>query len=257
MATIGVFDSGVGGLSVLRAIAQQLPQAPLHYLADSAHAPYGARDAAFIEQRALALAGRLLDEGAGMLVVACNTASVVAVARLRERWAGLPIVAMEPALKPAAAITKSGTVGVLATERTLASAAVQRLQAAHPQVRWRLQPCPGWVEAIERGDTDGPATRALVQRHVRPLVDAGADTLVLGCTHYPFLAPLIAEAAGPGVTLVDPAPAVARQVAARRPPAAAGPVPPAAPRFSSTGDPAHAAALISRLWGAPVAVQAA
>jgi len=254
MAMIGVFDSGVGGLSVLRAIAHALPHEPLHYVADSAHAPYGERDAAFIEARALAIAGRLVDQGAKLLVVACNTASVVAVARLRERFAALPIVAMEPALKPAAAITRTGTVGVLATARTLASAAVQRLQQAHPQVRWRLQPCPGWVDAVERGDTDSAATRTFVHRHVRPLVDAGADTLVLGCTHYPFLAPLIVQAAGPGVTLVDPAPAVARQVAARLPrPAAAAP----AHRFSTTGDTAHASALVSRLWGTPVTVHPA
>lgn len=254
METIGVFDSGVGGLSVLRAIAAQLPHEALHYVADSAHAPYGARDAAFIEARALALAGRLVDQGAKMLVVACNTASVVAVARLRERFAALPVVAMEPALKPAATLTKTGTVGVLATERTLASAAVQRLRQAHPQVRWLLQPCPGWVDAVERGDLDSAATQALVRQHVRPLVDAGADTLVLGCTHYPFLAACIAQAAGPGVTLVDPAPAVARQVAARLPRPATQAAP---PRFASTGDPVHAGVLISRLWGHPVAVQAA
>lgn len=251
---IGVFDSGVGGLSVLRAIAARLPHERLHYVADSAHAPYGGRDAAFIEARALALAQGLVDLGARALVIACNTASVVAAARVRERFA-LPIVAMEPAMKPAAAVTRSGTVGVLATETTIASDAVARLAARFPEVRWKLQPCPGLVECIERGETETPATHALLEGFVRPLLDAGADTLVLGCTHYPFVAPALRRLCGPAVTIVDPSDAVARQVAARLPPAGPGGEP--VHRFASTGDLAHAARVMSRLWGRPVDVAAA
>lgn len=251
---IGVFDSGVGGLSVLRAMAARLPHEALHYVADSAHAPYGERDPAFIQARALVLAQHLVDQGAKALVIACNTASVVAAARLRERFA-LPIVAMEPAIKPAAALTRSGTVGVLATSRTLASDAVSALCARFPGVRWRLQPCPGLVECIERGETTHPATRGLLQGLVQPLLADGADTLVLGCTHYPFIAPLLRQITGPAVHIVDPSDAVARQVAARLPLAATAGTP--VHRFASTGDAVQAQRVMSRLWGRPVPVLAA
>lgn len=212
---VGIFDSGLGGLSVLRAVRQVLPQHPVLYAADSGHAPYGERSTAYVRARTNVLARALLDQGAQALVIACNTASVLAAAELRA-WSPVPVVAMEPAIKPACAVTRSGVVGVLATRPTLASDAVARLTETHAQgVRVLLQACPGWVELVERGDLNSPAARAAVAGPVQALLDAGADTLVLGCTHYPFLAPLIAAQAGPTVTLLDPAPAVARQLAVR------------------------------------------
>ena len=254
---IGVFDSGLGGLSVLRAIGDHLPGEDLVFAADSGHAPYGDRHAPFIEERSLAMVGFLVEQGAKAVVVACNTATVVAAAELRRRFA-IPIVALEPAIKPAVHVTQSNVVGVLATTRTIGSPAVARLCSEFGQgVDIRLQACPGWVAQVERGDLDTPATRQLVKTYVQPLLDAGADTLVLGCTHYPFLAPLIRELAGPGVTLVESSAAVARELARRtevmRHPLYAqrqGSV-----RFFTTGDLAVSQAQMSRLSGRPVVVQ--
>ncbi len=259
-APIGVFDSGVGGLSVLQALHQRLPQEPLLYIADSAHAPYGDRPAAFIEARALALTDHLQRAGAKAVVVACNTATVVAVHTLRQRFA-LPIVALEPAIKPAVALSRSGVVGVLATSRTLESAAVQRLRQQHGgTVRVLGQACPGLVECVERGELDSPTTLALLRSFIEPLLAQGADTLVLGCTHYPFLQRQIQAVAGPGVQVLDSADAVAREVQRRLPAAASTTTAPTiagtAPRFFTTGDAAAATVVVSRLWGAPVQVQA-
>lgn len=214
-APIGVFDSGVGGLSVLRAIRRELPHESLIYIADSAHAPYGDRTREFVEARAVALVEHLVGEGAKAIVVACNTATVIAVERLRATFA-VPIVAMEPAIKPAVALTRSKVVGVLATTQTLASPSVARLVERHGEgVRVLLQPCPGLVECIERGDIDSAATRALVTRYLAPLLASGADTLVLGCTHYLFVEPVIRDLAGTGVTLVESSQAVARELRRR------------------------------------------
>ena len=212
---VGIFDSGLGGLSVLRVVRQMLPTHPLLYAADSRYAPYGERAPHEVRARTRVLAQALLDQGAQALVLACNTASVLAAAELRG-WSPVPVVAMEPAIKPACAQTRSGVVGVLATRQTLASGAVARLTQTHGQgTRVLLQACPGWVEAVEQGDLDSAATRAAVAGPVQALLHAGADTLVLGCTHYPFLAPLIRALTGPDVALLDPAPAVARQLALR------------------------------------------
>jgi glutamate racemase len=212
-APIGVYDSGVGGLSVLRALRLRLPGERFVYVADSGHAPYGDREPAFLEDRAGHIARFMRRCEAKALVLACNTVSVVAARTLRSLHA-FPIVAMEPAIKPAAASTRSGVVLVLATATTIASPAVQRLCRLHAsQVRMLLQACPGLVELVERGDLAGPATRRLLEGYLRPGLDAGADTIVLGCTHYPFLAPQIAQIAGPGVTLVEPSEAIAHQLA--------------------------------------------
>lgn len=214
-APIGIFDSGVGGLSVLSEVRRELPAEALWYVADSAHAPYGDKPASFIEERALAIAAFLAGRGAKALVVACNTATGVAVDALRRRH-DLPIIGIEPAIKPAVAQTRSGVVGVLATSQTLASRKFQTLVEAwrgHTQVL--LQPCPGLAEQIEQGAVAADSTRALVARFVTPLVEQGADTLVLGCTHYPFVAGMIGEIAGPGVQVLDPARAVAREVRRR------------------------------------------
>lgn len=212
---IGVFDSGVGGLSVLGEIRRELPHEDLLYAADSAHAPYGEKTAAFIEQRAHAIVGFLHERGAKAIVVACNTATGVAVDALRARWR-MPVVGIEPAIKPAVAATKSGVVGVLATSQTIVSARFTRLIAAFAGgVQVVPQACPGLVEQVEKGDLSSAETRALVGEYVRPLLARGADTLVLGCTHYPYLGPVIAAVAGPGVEVINPAAAVARELRRR------------------------------------------
>jgi glutamate racemase len=254
-APIGVFDSGVGGLSVLRAIRHALPAEDLIYIADSAHAPYGDRAPDFVESRAVALVDHLVAAGAKAVVIACNTATVIAVERLRRRhW--LPIVAMEPAIKPAVALSRSRVVGVLATTQTLASPSVARLCERHGDgVRILLQPCPGLVELIERGETDSPATRSLLAGYLAPLLAAGADTLVLGCTHYLFLEAAIRALVGPEVTLVESSEAVARELRRRLAdqlrPGAAG-----ATRFYTTATAtAETEALVTRLWGGQISLQ--
>jgi glutamate racemase len=212
---VGIFDSGVGGLSVLREIRRELPHEDLLYVADSGHAPYGDKPAAEIDERAERIVRFLAGQGAKAVVVACNTATGVSVDGLRARWS-MPIVGIEPAIKPAVAATTSGVVGVLATSQTIASARFARLvDAFSGGVAVVPQACPGLVERIEAGDLTGPATRAMVDEYVRPLVARGADTLVLGCTHYPFVADAIAAAAGPGVSIVDPSAAVARELRRR------------------------------------------
>lgn len=215
LGPIGVFDSGVGGLSVLRHIRADLPGEELLYVADSGQAPYGDRPTSWIRARSLQLAGWLVDQGAKALVMACNTATAAAGTAVRERFP-LPVIAIEPAVKPAAAFTRSGVVGVLATTSTLESERFASLLHRFARgVEVVAQPCPGLVEQIERGELATPATRALVERYVGPLLARGADTVVLGCTHYPFVRDLIAEAAGPKVKLIDAGASVARQVQVR------------------------------------------
>jgi glutamate racemase len=212
---IGVFDSGVGGLSTLKEIRRILPNEDLLYFADSKHAPYGDKPAEEVRRRADAVVGFLARHGAKAIVIACNTATAVAVEHLRAAHT-VPIVAMEPAVKPAVALTRTGKVGVLATTLTLDSRKFLDLATRYREKADVLaQPCPGLVERVEAGDVHGPATRALVERYVAPLIEHGVDTLVLGCTHYAFLQPIIQNAAGSGVTIVDPSPAVARHVADR------------------------------------------
>lgn len=210
-AAIGVFDSGVGGISVLREIRRALPNENLIYYADSGHCPYGGKPRSEIIARADAIAEFLLTRGVKLIVVACNTATIAAVEHLRATYP-ISFVGMEPAVKPAVARSKTGVVGVLATGAALAGDKFHRLMATHAQqVRVITQPCPGLVEQVERGDLQSVETRALIQRYVAPLLAQGADTLVLGCTHYPFLRPLIAEVAGSAITLLDTGEAVARQ----------------------------------------------
>jgi glutamate racemase len=218
-APVGIFDSGLGGLSVLRHIRALLPQENLAYFADSAFAPYGGRPEATVVERTLAVAGMLVAEGCKALVVACNTATAAAVVAVRERYPQLGVVGVEPGLKPATLCSASRIVGVLATERTLASVRFQALEArlsAATGVRFLAQPCSGLADQVEKGELRSPATAALVRRYVDPLIREGADTLVLGCTHYPFLLPLIEEtarrAAGCDVTVIDTGAAVASQL---------------------------------------------
>jgi glutamate racemase len=253
-----VFDSGLGGLSVLRAIRDALPQADLIYAADSAHAPYGDRDTATIQARSHAMVQALVQHGAGAIVVACNTASVVAVQSLRQAFQR-PIVAIEPAIKPAVALSRSHVVGVLGTTQTMASAAVARLCAEHGQhTKILLQPCPGWVEQVERGALHSAATLQLVQASVAPLIAQGADTLVLGCTHYPFLAPVIRRVVGPAVTLLEPSAAVAKELVRRLgvPSTLALGAHVGSTRFFTTGDVKPMAALVAQLWGTAADVAA-
>jgi glutamate racemase len=211
-AMIGVFDSGVGGLTVLQALRQALPQAPLHYLADNAYAPYGEKSSDFIAARSLVIGDYLIAHGACLLVVACNTATAHAVNALRQRWPELPIVGIEPGIKPAVAASRNGRVGVLATPATIASARYQALVAAHAQgTQVFSQPCPGLADLIETGELDSPAMRALIERCCAPLRAANVDTVLMGCTHYPFVQPLLQETLGSQVQLLNVEAAVARQ----------------------------------------------
>lgn len=212
--TIGVFDSGVGGLTVVREIQKALPGATLVYVGDSKNAPYGPRTEAEIQALSLGQTRYLLQHWrCEVVVLACNTATAAAVALLRDTLPFTPIIGMEPAVKPAVAATRSGIVGVLATVGTLKSAKLAALlEREGKDVRFLTHSCPGWVEAIERGELDTPETYALVQEHVTPLLEAGADTLVLGCTHFPALRRVIQSIVGPSVTLIDTGEAVARRV---------------------------------------------
>lgn len=248
---VGVFDSGMGGLSVLREIRKALPAEDLLYVADSGYAPYGDRPREFIRSRSAAIADFFLRSRVKAMVVACNTVTGVAIEDLRARCP-VPVVAIEPAIKPAAGMTKSGVVGVLATRRTIDSPRVSRLISLYGNgVRVLLQPCPGLVELVERAELAGPATGALVERYVAPMLEMGADTIVLGCTHYPFLVPLIQEITGPGVIVLDPAAAVARELGRRL---TAGRI--ASPstrkgveKFWTSGPVDHARWVIGELWG--------
>jgi glutamate racemase len=209
---IGVFDSGVGGLSVLRAIRREFSAQPAIYFADQGHVPYGPRSLEEVRAFSREITRCLLDLGARLIVVACNTASGAALHSLRAAFPAVPFVGMEPAVKPAAEGTRSGVVGVLATPATFQSelyaSVVERF--AHG-VRVLQDPCRGLVEQIEIGDLNGPRTRAILETALRPMLAEGIDTVVMGCTHYPFVIPLIQQITGPGVRVIDPAPAVARQ----------------------------------------------
>ncbi len=211
-APIGVFDSGVGGLSVLREIRRLLPAENFIYVADSGFVPYGSKSPEIIRERSDLLTRFLIARGAKSIVIACNTATAAAAAFLRETYP-LPIIAMEPAVKPAAAATRTGVVGVLATVGTLKSAQFAALLARFGSgIRVVTQPAPGLVELVEHGDLCGATPTARVQSFIEPLKAAGADVIVLGCTHYPFLLPLISQAAGPDIKIIETGTAVARQV---------------------------------------------
>lgn len=212
-APVGIFDSGIGGLSVVDAIVRLLPNERLIYFGDTARIPYGTKPPEVIREYATQIAQFLLDQGCKALVVACNTATAPALPYLRERWPDVPIVGMEPAVKPGAAATKNGKVGVLATAGTLKSeryATLTERYAAHVQVF--QNPCLGLVELIENGQADAPETEAMLQRIIPPMLAEGVDTLVLGCTHYPFVEDSIRRIVGEHVSIINPAPAVARQL---------------------------------------------
>lgn len=210
---IGVLDSGLGGLSVERWIRRLMPSAAVRYVADQAHAPYGEKPPTEIRARAELISDQLIEDGAAAVVLACNSASAAALHHLRGRHPDVPFVGMEPAVKPAAQLTRSGVVGVLATTATVEGVLLARVIADHGGgVNVISTPCPGWVEMIEDGLAGSAQAEALVAAQVTPLVEAGADTLVLACTHFPFVREAIQRAA-PDATLIDPGEAVARQVA--------------------------------------------
>ena len=254
---IGVFDSGVGGLSVLRAIRAALPTENLVYVADSGHAPYGDKSEAHIIGRTLTVSNWLAVSGVKAITVACNTATVVAIRHLREQT-HIPVVAIEPAIKPAANNTRTGVVGVLATTQTLQSESVARLCLEHGEgKRILLQACPGWVEAVEEADLHSPQTEALLRQFVVPLMDQGVDTLVLGCTHYPFLRNTLQRIVGDDVVLIDPAVAVATELTRRlgndrrMVEQHIGTT-----RFFTTGDVLHVQQVVAHLWGDGALVEA-
>ncbi|WP_019140450.1 glutamate racemase [Noviherbaspirillum massiliense] len=218
-APIGIFDSGIGGLSVLRHIRAQLPCEELLYFADSGFAPYGDKPESAIIARSLAVTDFFVQSRAKALVVACNTATAAAIKFIRERHPALTVVGVEPGLKPAATLTSTGTVGVLATRGTLASSKFTALRdrlSAETNVRFLAQACSGLADQIEKGELQSPATTLLVRRYVEPLLEQGADTLVLGCTHYPFVRQLIEEIAtrisSRPVSIIDTGEPVARQL---------------------------------------------
>lgn len=219
-APVGVFDSGVGGLSVLRHIRAQLPHEHLIYFADSGFAPYGGKPEHVVAERSLAVAAFLVAQGAKAIVVACNTATIAAIKLIRAHYPDMPIVGVEPGLKPAAAATRNGKVGVLATEVTLAGEKFLLLRdqiTSTSSASFLLQGCPGLVDQIELGDLQSDAIRTMLEGYVVPLLDQGADTLVLGCTHYPFVQSVIEGVIGRATTrdivLVDTGEAVARHLA--------------------------------------------
>lgn len=229
---------------MLPALRRALPDERFVYVADSGHAPYGDRPLEHLRSRSHAVCGFLKAQGAKALVLACNTLSVAMARELREQH-GLPLVAMEPAIKPAVAATGSGRVLVMATSGTIASEAVARLCREHGgQTQITLQACPGLVEQVERGEWDSPATRSLLQRYVSPALGQGADTIVLGCTHYAFLTGAITALAGPGVTLIEPSEAIARQLMRVNPAPGRGAAPTA---FHTSGDNAALQRLVKHI----------
>jgi len=209
---VGVFDSGIGGLSVLQEIHALLPYENLIYVGDSAHAPYGDRSASYVRQRSLDIADFLLDQGVKAIVIACNTATAEAASLLRKTL-DVPVIGLEPAIKPAAQLSKSGIIGVLATQRTINSERLLGLTERYASNKKVLaQACPGLVEQVEKGDLDGEITDTLLRKYIEPLLQKGADALILGCTHYPFLLPAIRKITGDTIEILETGRPVARHL---------------------------------------------
>jgi glutamate racemase len=252
---VGIFDSGIGGLSVAAEIRRALPAEDLLYIADTAHVPYGDKPLDEVRARSLAIGRHLQGAGAKLLVVACNTASGAALERLREVLT-IPVVGLEPAVKTGVALTQNRKIGVMATAGTLKSDRFARLVRTHARgVEVVAQPCPGLADLIEEGHLEDQTLFTRLEELTQPLKRAGVDTVVLGCTHYPFIARPLARVLGPKVELVDSAPAIARRTdqllkdAGLRATSGAGSF-----RLLTTGDPRKVGPVVSRLWGAPVEV---
>ena len=255
---IGVFDSGVGGLSILRQIRSLLPREDVLFLADQDHVPYGIRSLDEVRRFCHGITDFLLEESAKLVVVACNTASAAALRKLRENYPDVSFVGMEPAVKPAAKSTRSRIVGVLATQATfqgeLFASVVERFAQDVIVIEQTL---PNLVRRIEAGDLDGPLTREILHEYVAPLIAKGADTLVLACTHYPFIIPALKELVGPEVQVIDPSPAIARQTMRvlghtnlNAPLDQIGRV-----SYYSSGDPEHMRRMVKRLLGEDVQIR--
>lgn len=254
-APIGVFDSGVGGLSILIEIRKTLPAEDLLYLADTSHCPYGVKPLEEIRERVLAVSEYLMALGAKAIVVACNSASVAGLDHVREVHPEIPIVGVEPAVKPAHDRTRSGKIGVLATDMTLSGERFSLLVEKYGTgIEVYTQPAPGLVELVEAGKLDGAETEQVLKKYLTPLFEKGVDTLVLGCTHYPFLKPVIARIAGPDIEILDTGAAVARQTAkviTQKQLAKEG-LGPGRTVFYTSGDPREVSEVIRLLWIEPV-----
>lgn len=212
MATIGIMDSGVGGLSVFREICKRLPDESYVYYSDAANCPYGDKSQEFILERCRSITDMFISRGVDAVVIACNTATAAAIASLRSEYP-IPFIGMEPAVKPAAIGTSSGIIGVLATAGTLKGSKYLCTKSRFEDDVTILEHVgSGFVELVESGLTQGPQAEEVVEKSLRPLLDAGADTIVLGCTHYPFLLPVLRKVAGDGIRFIDPAPAVAKHL---------------------------------------------
>lgn len=212
-AKIGIIDSGVGGLSVLLEIRKILPEASIDYIGDSSWCPYGNKSPEQILKRVITLSKQLITTGAQIIVIACNSATIHAVASAREKF-DIPIVGMEPAVKPAAAATQTGTIGILATEASIAGEKFHHLLDTHAppsKIKVITQPCPTFVELVEAGSLTGDNVTAAIKKYTTPILEAGADTLVLGCTHYHFLRDSIQQVVGNGITLIDTGAAVTKR----------------------------------------------
>jgi len=249
---VGVFDSGIGGLSVLRAMRELMPEEPVIYFGDQGHVPYGLRSLEQVREFSEAITRFLLDYDAKLIVVACNTASAAALHYLRDKFPDVSFVGMEPAVKPAVEHTRSGSVGVLATPATFQGALYASvLERFANGVQILQDTCPGLVTEIEKGNLDGRRTREILEDALRPMLDRGIDTVVLGCTHYPFVIPLIEQIVGENVRVIDPAPSVAKQ--AKRLVAAGGMKNPvgerAEIRFYTSGDVVSFGTLLPKLLG--------
>lgn len=252
MRTVGVFDSGVGGVSVLRELRAALPFDNLIYVADSQYVPYGTKSPDVILARSSAIARFLSGRHCAAIVIACNTATAHALDALRRDFPAVPIVGIEPAVKPAARATRSRVVGILATAATLAGARVTTLIERNAEgINVLTQPCPGLVEQVEAGDFDGPATVDLLRRYTEPLLARGADAIVLGCTHFTFLRAALQRLVGPSVMLFDGAAAVAQQTVkvlpGDRDERTRGTT-----VFFTSGDPHVVRPAIERVWGEPI-----
>src|SRR5687767_10377327 len=249
---IGIFDSGVGGLSVLRAVREQMPNESIIYFGDQGHVPYGSRSMKQIQDLSEGITNFLLKQNAKIIVVACNTASAAALKYLRAKFPAVQFVGMEPAVKPAAEYTQTGKVGVLATPATfqgaLYASVVERFANG---VELLQNTCPGLVQEIEQGNLGGEKTRQILEDALLPMLAKNIDTVVLGCTHYPFVIPLIQQIVGENVRVIDPAPAVAKQTARlleakgmRNKSDSKGDV-----KFYTSGDPDELKSLLPKLLG--------
>jgi glutamate racemase len=250
-APIGAFDSGVGGLSILKEIRQLLPTENLIYVADTAHCPYGVKPLAEIRRRTLEVSGYLIALGAKMIVVACNSACAAGLDQIREAHPEIPIIGVEPAVKPAHERTRNGKIGVLATNMTLNGTKFSTLVEKYgSDVAVYTQPAPGLVELVEAGKLDNEEAEALLHQYVDPLLEHQVDTIVLGCTHFPFLRPLLQKIVGPEVAVLDTGAAVAKHTAyVLEENHIANPGPSLGKdTFYTSGDPEAVSKVVSLLW---------